>query len=356
MNDSRNLSMIEYFKRKGLSFEPRLRFKGTTKQDFVDWKKKLLSELKVALGPMSNPVPLNPKIICEIEAEGLIKQRVLLDTEADMSVVALVYIPKEALTTPAPAILCNHGHGQYGKDSVMGVRSGNSPQRNIEIDRLNYDYGLQMAKRGYVTIAIDWRGFGERGDYSETHDAHPYPGRDKCNIHFIRGSLMGINMLALNIFDGIRILDYLMSAAYVDASRIGAMGLSLGGTMTTWLSLLDERIRVADIICYSARFKEFAINRGNTCGSQFFPALYTICDLPDLHGLIAPRPLLAEIGMHDQCFLIDEAMSCRDEVQKIYTAAGAASSYETEIFEGDHRFAGDKAFHFFDRHLKGIQK
>jgi len=348
---NRNLSMVEYFKRKGQSFEPRLRFKGATTQDFIQWKERLLTELRDLLGPMPQPVPLNPEIVWEIEEDNLIKRRVLLDTEADMSVVALMNIPKDALRNRAPAILCNHGHGQYGKDSVMGVRS--SSDRIVGIDRYNYDYGLQMAKRGYVTIAIDWRGFGERGDYYCVYDAIPYPGRDRCDIHLHRGSLMGTNLLTLDIFDGIRVLDYLCSLEFVDAKRIGAMGLSFGGTMTTWLSLLDERIRVADIMCYSARFKEFAISLGNICGSQYVPGLYKACDLPDLHGLIAPRPLIAEIGVYDDCFLIDDAMSCCNEVQKIYKAAGAASKYEIEVFEGGHRFSGNKAFDFFDRHLKG---
>lgn len=356
MKSSRNLSMIKYFQYIAQNFEPRLRFKGSTKNDFIQWKQELLAELKILLGPMPQPVPLNPEIVWEIEQDNLIKRRVLFDTEANMSVVALMNIPNDAFHNPAPAILCNHGHGQYGKDSVMGVRSGNNKQRNIEIERLNYDYGLQMAKRGYVTIAIDWRGFGERGDYDVAYDANPYPGRDKCDIHFHRGSLMGINLLTLDIFDGIRTLDYLSSLEFVDAKRIGAMGLSFGGTMTTWLSLLDERISAADIICYSARFREFAINLGNICGSQYLPELYAVCDMPDLHGLIAPRPLLAEVGVHDECFLIGEAISCCNEVQKIYKAADAASNYETEVFEGDHRFSGGKAFDFFDRHLKGIQK
>jgi hypothetical protein len=65
------------------------------------------------------------------------------------------HIPKSALKAPCPAILCNHGHGKFAKDSVMGVRSGNARERNAEIEAFNYDYCLQMAKRGYVTMAID---------------------------------------------------------------------------------------------------------------------------------------------------------------------------------------------------------
>ena len=228
----------------------------------------------------------------------------------------------------------------------MGIRNSNYPERAQEIERLNYDYGLQMAQKGFVTIAIDWRGFGERSE-GDIFDA-----RDECNINFIRSALTGYNLLALDVFDGMRCIDYLCSLDCVDSENIGCMGLSFGGTMTTWMTIMDERIKAADIICYSARFAEFALKCGNFCGSQMFFGLYDLCDVPDLHGLIAPRPLLAEIGTNDLCFLLDEALSCSGEVKKIYTAAGVPDNYQTDIFEGGHGFAGDKAFKFFEDKLK----
>lgn len=342
----RNYSMVEYFKRRAEPFEAKYRFKGTGPAEFESWKQHLLPELKEALGPLPDPVPLNPEIVWETREEGLIKRRVLLDFEEHMSAPALIYIPEAARDKPAPAILCNHGHGDYGKDSVMAVINEFETQRAEEIRMFNYDYGLQMARRGYVTMAIDWRAFGERSDGGD-----PYPGRDKCNVQFIRGSLMGINLLSLNVFDGMRCVDYLSELAEVDADRIGTMGLSFGGTMTTWITLMDERIKAADIMCYSDRFKRFAIRDANYCGSQFMPGLFALCDVPDLHGLIAPRPLLAEVGTHDLCFKIEDALSCTREVAKIYQAAGVAENYQVDLFEGGHRFAGNKAFDFFDRTL-----
>ena len=348
MTPKPNFSMIEYFNRKAAAIKPCLRFGGSTPTDFQNWKSQLFSNIKTLLGTLPGKVALNPEIVWEIEEDGLIKRRVIINTEEDMSVAALLYIPVSARKKPCPAILCNHGHGKFAKDSVMGIRSGNYPERNSEIASFNYDYGLQMAKRGYVTMAIDYRGFGERGDGGD-----PYPGRDKCNVHFIRGNLMGYNLLTLNVWDAQRCLDYLCSLDLVNADRVGTMGLSFGGTMTTWIAMMDERIKAADIICYSCRFESFAVERGNFCGSQYLQGLFTLCDVPDLHGLIAPRPLLAEIGIHDKCFLEHESLSCAEEVKKIYAAAGCPENYETDIFEGDHRFAGNKAFDFFDKHLKG---
>lgn len=350
MIQPRNLSMIEYLNRQAHKLQPRLRFAGSSEADFTDWHGRLLAEVKSLLGPMPAPAPLNPETVWEARQDGLIKRRIMLDTEEDMSVAIWLFIPPAAFDEPLPAIICNHGHGSYGKDSVMGIRSRNDPQRDLEIDVHNYDCGLKMAQHGFVTLAWDLRVFGERSDGGD-----PYPNRDKCNVHFMRANLMGTSLLALNVFDHSRMVDYLTGLDFVDPDKIGAMGLSQGGVMTTWGSLMDERIKAADIIGYSARFANFAVTRATLCGSQYVPGLFALCDVPDLHGLIAPRPLLAEIGLHDKCFLAQESLSCAEEVKKIYAAAGVPHNYQLDVFPGDHQFAGNQAFTFFDQHLKGIK-
>ena len=99
---SRNFSMVEYFKRRAKSVVPRYRFAGNTKEDFSRWQQELLAELKSALGPSPDKVDLNPQIEWEKQEDGLLKRSVVLDTEADYSVVALVYIPAEAPKDGSP--------------------------------------------------------------------------------------------------------------------------------------------------------------------------------------------------------------------------------------------------------------
>jgi acetyl esterase/lipase len=344
----RNFSMIEYFNRRSSQVAPRMAFAGKSKQDWQAWRTSLSAELKRLLGELPAPVPLSAEVVWETVEDGLIKQRVVFDTEEHMSVPAIMYLPADRpADQKLPAILCCHGHGPYGKEAVMGMHFGD-PARKQNIASHNYDYGLQMAKRGYITIAPDWRGFGERRD-----GANPYPGRDPCNVHFIRGSLLGLNMLTLNIWDGMRTIDYLQTRPEVAPDRIGCMGLSGGGTMTTWISLLDDRVRAADVICYSDTFARFAVARANFCGNQFVPGLYRLCDVGDLQGLIAPRPLLLEIGLHDTCFLYEDAVVARDQARRIYQAAGACDQFDVDEFPGEHSFGGRKAPCFFDRFLRG---
>ncbi len=345
---SRNLSINAYFRQKAATHRPKFRFAGSTGSDWASWREQLLPAVKATLGQMPEKVPLNPEVQAEWSQDGLIKQRVILDVEEGLSATAYVFRPARAAGR-LPGILACHGHGPFGKESVMGNRG--SPEMAAKIRQNNYDYGLQMAQAGFAVIAIDWRGFGERDDRRKPNFINNYGGRDPCNLIYLRAGLFGMTVLGMDVHDGACALDYLCGQDFVDPERIGVMGLSFGGTMTTWMSIVDPRIKAADIICYSDRFAAFAIRDGNFCGSQITPGLYALCDLPDLHGLIAPRPLLVEIGAYDDCFLLDAAMSCFREVEKIYAAAGAGDALELDLFEGGHQWSGAKSVDFFAKHL-----
>jgi hypothetical protein len=44
-------------------------------------------------------------------------------------------------------------------------------------------------------------------------------------------------------------------------------------------------------------------------------------------------------------------MSCYHEVERIYTAAGARDHLELDLFDGGHRWGGNKSLEFFRKHL-----
>jgi len=347
----RNFSINAYFRNMAARHTPRLRFAGSTREDWQRWKKELKRAVVASLGRMPEKVPLNPEIEAEWEADGLLKQRVLLDVEEGLSVVALVYRPAGAKGR-LPGLLACHGHGPFGKDSVMGCRATSEHARTVA--EYNYDYGLQMAKAGYAVVAIDWRGFGLRDDRKKPNwNNILWDDSDWCSAHYLRATVMGMTVLGMDVHDGKCALDYLCDQPFVDPGRLGVLGLSFGGTMTTWMSICDDRIKASDIMCYSDRFADFGMRDVNFCGSQVTPGLYELCDVPDLQGLIAPRPLLVEIGINDDCFLVDSAMSCFREVEKIYAAAGARDLLELDLFEGGHGWGAHKTRAFFEKHLKG---
>ena len=180
-------------------------------------------------------------------------------------------------------------------------------ERAQEIKNFNYDYGLKMAQAGFVTYALDWLGFGERNSAVKPHFHSGTGGRDHCNIHYLCATMLGTTVLVLNCHDAARATDFICTLPFVDSKRLGVMGLSYGGTMTTWCMLTDERFIAGDIICYAGPFHDIAYKTYNVCGSQVTPGLFELCDVAELQGLIAPKPLLVELGIHDTCFQVDNS-------------------------------------------------
>lgn len=340
---NRYFSMTAYWNEMAREFTPLLSFQGTSRADWLDWRNIAIERFKQLLGDFPQPVALSPDVEYAVEGGELIRERVIFDSEAFASVPCIVLRPKDMKANRSnPAIICCHGHPvDLGKDPVAGIKS--SPAHSQQIELMNYNYGEQMAKAGFFVIVPELRGFGERND---THDRH-----DVCNVNYIKGSIMGIYPQMLNVWDMKCCIDYLETRGEVDPERIGMMGLSYGGTMTTFTAAVDPRIKAADIMGYINPFSAFAIARGNFCGSQIVPNLYKYFDTHDIAGLIAPRPLLIEMGIYDDCFYIQDLLKGYEGVKRIYEAADAAENLESDIHPNAHSFAGRKAFAFFKQHL-----
>jgi len=331
--------------------KPSMSFRATTMEEFLHWKGEARNKIKELLGDFPNPIPLNPQILSEGETEHYVRQKWIIQSEEDCWVPLYLLIPK-GIKGRLPAILCAHGHGPYGKDPVAGVHF-NEPDRKSQIARHNYNYGEQMAMAGFITIAPDWRSFGERVAYHNPYAYH-YPlreGEGTCNYHFLQHLILGRTLLGANIFDGMRVIDFLTTRKEVNPERIGCMGLSYGGTMATYLSLLDDRIKAGDIICYANTFEHYSIITQNLCGSDLIPSLYKYMDIPDIIAAIAPKPLLIESGASDTCFWIFSALKAHATAKRAYEVSGKPENIWLEVFQGEHSFSGKMAFDFFKKFL-----
>ena len=346
----RNLSPQQMFINLALEHEPRHAFKGSTRAEFARWKKNALPAVMRTLGDFPSRVPLRPELLAEWEHDGLRKQRWIIDVGRHIAATLQVNIPGELKPgVRAPAICCWHGHGVFGKDAVMG--NDGSPEIRANIALHNYNYGHVMAKQGFVTYAIDWIGVGERNDQHKPNHSCVNSGRDWCNLYYLHATMLGMTSLSINLTHGAAATDFVCRLPFVDSKRLGVMGLSGGGTMTLWSKLTDKRFKAAEIICYSDSWPYFGMRDINYCGMQVAPGLFKLVDLPDLQGLIAPEPLLVDIGANDSCFVIDTAMRCYRKVEQIYKAAGAAGRLELDLFPGEHSWGGNRSVAFFRRHL-----
>ena len=340
----RNMSPQLMFEKLALEHKPLHAFNGKTKKDFDEWKKILLPKVMATLADFPERVPLNPQLLAEWEHDGLLKQRWIIDVQKYLSSTFLVNVPKGLKPgEKRPAILCWHGHLSTGKDCIMG-----DPTKQEYPD---HDYGHKMAKEGFVTFAIDWMGKGDHNDNAKPNHKSQNYNRDWCNLYYLHATMLGMTSISIHVSHGMAATDFACSLPFVDSERLGVMGCSGGGTMTLWSAICDERFKASEIICYSDLWAYFGYRDINYCGMQVAPGLFKIADLPDVQGLIAPRPLLVDIGTYDICFLVDTAMMCYRKAEEIYRAAGAQDRLVLNLFPGGHGWDGGKSVEFFRKYL-----
>lgn len=192
-----------------------------------------------------------------------------------------ILIRPEGADRKLPAILYGHSHGGGYAIGAQELLDG----REYLLDPL----GPVFARAGYVTLSIDMPIFGERASVSESHAAKAllWHGR----------SLFGA-MLS----DHAAALTYLTSRDDVDASRVGAFGISMGCVLSYWLAALDERIAAVAHLCCFADFRTM-IELGAHDGHGIYltvPGLLREADGGTIAGLIAPRPQLICVGEADR--------------------------------------------------------
>jgi dienelactone hydrolase len=348
----RNLSAQDMFIAWAQEHTPQYSFAATQPADFSAWKAEVWPQVLATLGEWPARVAPNAKLLSEFTHDGLLKQRWALDVGVHASVIFQINYPENFDRNSGekkPAILCWHGHGPHGKEPVMGNNTTVEYLKSIADH--NYSYGHYMAKAGFVTYAIDWMNCGDRHEADKPNFNTQNGVRDWCNLYYLHATMFGMTALSINLAHGMAATDFVSTLPGVDGERLGVMGASGGGTMTVWTALTDSRMKAAEIICYSDLWALFGIRDINYCGMQVAPGLYKLVDLPDLQGLIAPRPLLVDIGAYDDCFKADGALECFRQLEKIYESAGVREHLELDFFPGNHAWGGNKSVAFFGKNL-----
>src|SRR5207237_9852383 len=114
--------------------------------------------------------------------------------------------------------------------------------------------------------------------------------------------LVGQSTATYRIWDGIRGVDYLASRPEVDPKRLGCTGNSGGGTLTSYLMALDDRIAAAAPSCYLTTLERLFATIGPQDAAQNIPGQDPFgMEHADYITLRAPRPALMCAAPHDSC-------------------------------------------------------
>jgi len=318
---------------------PKLAWNASTLKEHRAWRRKFRPKLKELLGHMPQSAPLKVDWDQKVEKKRFTRHKVYIQSEQDYWIPAYYFVPK-ALKQKAPAIVCLHGHSGI----VPYIREGNRAQRTMAKE-LAVDYAPYLAEQGYVTLALVQRAWNETIEGLKL-----FAGVNGCYRFTMDCFLTGRTPVGIRVWDSMRAVDFLETRPEVDASRIGAVGLSGGGTTTLFFSALEPRVKLAMIAGYFCTFRDsiFSIYH---CICNCVPKVMEWGEMSDVGALIAPRPALIISGDKDPIFPIGPTRRAYRELRKTYKLLGAEQDLESDFFDGPHAWSNRKSVPFLKKHF-----
>ena len=332
------LAFRERLKREGRSAA----FKGTTPEDFEAWQIATRVRLFDLLGlSIMDRVSIEARELDRVKiAGGIVRTHAMLQVERD------VWMPFYLLEPQSPKLdacgrkccyICPHGHQGAGAASVAGVAG--VPAVDDAVRKFNYDYGLRLARMGYVTVCPDARGWGYRRDWKGQGDDENSFLRGTCLNQARMAEPLGLTVAGLNAWDNMRLIDYLEARGDIAMDDLGCFGFSGGGYMTLYLAALDPRVCKTFVSGYLYGVDDSLLHLNGNCSCNYTPGLWRLLDMGDIASLIAPRPLLVQSCEEDHLNgsrglkNVDEQLEI---VRDAYKLLGRRDGLRHEVCPGEH--------------------
>jgi dienelactone hydrolase len=279
----------------------------------------LRAKFIAALGGLPEKTPLNAKVVGTLSRDGYRVERVIYESRPNHHVTANLYIPEGK--GPFPGVLMPMGHSENGKAADYAQRGC-----------------ILLAKNGLAALCYDPIGQGER---KQLLDPGGKPVFKSTSEHTQVGTgalLVGWCTATFRIWDGIRSLDYLTSRPEIDPKRIGCTGCSGGGTLTSYLMALDDRIFAAAPSCYVTSLERLFATIGPQDAEQNIPGQVAFgMEHADYVTMRAPKPTLLLTGTRD-FFDIHGSWTTFREAKRAYAILGRAEAVDLAEFDQAHGY------------------
>lgn len=308
-------------------------------RDLASWRQELSERLQQVIGVMPPVVPLDVRVEWQRERDGYAETRFCFTAEPGADVPCHLLVPTN-VSAPPPIMVCLQGHTTGMHVSLARTQDGEPMP--VKGDR---DFAMQAIRRGYAALVIEQRCFGERVD-RRPESVRTF--QHTCQHASHVATLLGRTMIGERVWDVRRALDALDEFDGLDTTRIGCMGNSGGGTITWYAACLEPRITAVMPSCSVCTYAD-SIAGIDHCCDNYLPGALRFFDMPDLAGLIAPRPLVVVAGKDDPIFPLDGVRRAFATIQAVYDAYGAADRCELVIGDGAHRFYAADAWPVFAR-------
>jgi dienelactone hydrolase len=285
-----------------------------TPEDITRRQQRMRTFFRDSLGDLPERTPPNPQVVRTIARDGYRVENIVFESRPAHHVTANLYLPDGK--PPFPGVLVPCGHSDNGK-AFEGY------QRVC----------ILLAKNGMAALCYDPIGQGERFQRLGADGKPEIRGTTEHTMAGIGALLVGRQLASYRIWDGLRALDYLASRPEIDAGRLGCTGNSGGGTLTSYLMALDDRIAVAAPSCYITSLERLFATIGPQDAEQNITGQVAAgLEHADFVALRAPKPTLLTVGTRD-FFDIQGSWDTFREIKLIYGRLGYGE--RVDLFESD---------------------
>jgi dienelactone hydrolase len=294
----------------------------TTPQQIAAYQVRMRERFLAAIGGLPQRTPLEAQCTGSVSREGYRVEKIIFQSQPKHFVTALLFLPTaDKFPPPYPGVLvpCGHAQDAKGHDTYQSM-------------------GALLALNGMAALVFDPIDQGERGQYLGPGG---WPKLWGVYAHFqvgIGSTLLGRNTARFEIWDAMRGIDYLQSRPEVDPQRIGCTGNSGGGTQTSYMMALDDRIRAAAPSCYLCGFPALLKTIGPQDAEQnIFGQVAFGMDHADYLMMRAPTPILMCTATKD-FFDIQGAWDTFRYAKRLYTRLGFAERVDIQENDEKHNY------------------
>jgi cephalosporin-C deacetylase-like acetyl esterase len=310
-------------------------------QSAEDWRgrqRQIRETLHRIMGPFPERTPLNPQVLGVLQKDGYRVEKIVFQSQPEFYVTACLFVPDERQQR-APAILNVIGH------TGIAFRGASYQQ-----------FLLNLVDKGFIVLAMDPIGQGERLQYYDPETGRSVIGGPTAeHSHLgIQAFLTGSCATRYFTWDGIRAIDYLVSRPEVDPERIGVTGLSGGGTQTSYIAAMDDRVAAAAPACYITGLSWLFASIGPQDAEQNFNrGVVSGIDHGDFLAVRAPKPTLVVATTRD-FFSIQGTREVVAEASHAFRSLGAEQHLSLAEDDYQHGFTAknnEATYAFFQQHL-----
>ena len=299
------------------------------------FKENLLS----ALGGIPKSISsLNPQITAIHAYQNYTKENIIFESLEKVYVSANLYKPSFVQKEKYPAILLSCGHQRLGKHS------------------LEYQWVAQtLVSYGFIVFVIDNFGQGERYSYLNNGELEVDGLTFEHDMAGYQSTLLGANMARYMVYDHMRAIDYLVSRKDVDTSKIGITGNSGGGTLSSLLMVLEDRLQAAAPATFITRRDHYQKTGQPQDREQHWFNLSALgFDHEDFMIAFAPKPLHLLLAKYD-FFPVEGSLESYEITNQIYRVLNSQDHLSKSTFEIEHSYPVEMAkdaAHYFQKVFK----